>query len=71
MKRNYSAVIKPRKKLLSFVLAAGIGVFSALPGVADARLIFTTEEDGVNSEEYHFDIMILLQTTSTWPSGQE
>lgn len=43
------------QKLLGLGLVLGISSSLVMPGVAEARLIFTTEADGVNADGYHID----------------
>ena len=43
------------QKLLGLGLVLGISSSMVMPSVAEARLIFTTEADGVNADGYHID----------------
>ena len=43
------------QKLLGLGLVLGISSSMVIPSVAEARLIFSTEADGVNSDGYHID----------------
>ncbi len=43
------------QKVLGLGLVLGLSVSLLFPGAADARLIFTTESDGVNADGYHID----------------
>ena len=54
MKININSATVVRK-ITGVILTFGLAISFAFPGVADARLIFTTEDDGVNADAYHLD----------------
>jgi hypothetical protein len=55
MKSNINRHTAALKKLIGVSLVLAFGLVGFFPQTADARLLFTTEDDGVNSDAYHLD----------------
>ncbi len=55
MKSNINRHTTVWKKIAGISLAIMFGLVGLLPNTAEARLIFTTEDDGVNADAYHLD----------------